>query len=911
MFGEMIKLILILIIQIYRGVSGAGFYLLDGNQQETTAGYGLLMYNRGTVCDDAFNDITADWICRMMGFVSLISWSNGRKYSWQENYSIKLDDVVCTGNVLPKCTYLTSDNCGHSEDVWLHCNTREQLGNENYFYQLDNDGDVTQSGNGLLMYKGGTVCDDGFTDTAAKWICQLMGFETFVGWDHGRRTSFQDSLPIKLDNLACSSGAFSDILPHCSCDSDTSEDFHNEDVWIWCSSPLVSECPAGHRFINGKCEKCPPSTYYPTPNGRSSCLPCPANSTSTAGSFHCTCEGGYYINAGLDKCHQCPPNTVSREGSSSLNHCVPCPIGSDPVGDGKGCSCRAGHGWFWTSSVEGTCSPCPVNFYKHKMKGVCQKCPVGATSSFLSEECMCSVGLSWDGEKCVNCQTKDSESGVCGCKAGTFWKDYTRSCFPCPANSNSTAGSIHCTCEGGYYLNAGFDKCLQCPPNTVSRQGSRSLNQCVYCPIGSDPVDNGKSCSCRAGHGWIWTSSVEGTCSPCPVNFFKHKMKGVCQKCPAGATSSFLSEDCLCPLGLSWDGEKCVNCQTEDSVSGVCGCKAGTFWNGYTRSCLPCPANSNSTAGSTHCSCEGGHYLSARYDTCLQCPPNTVSRQGSRTLDQCVSCPIGSVPVDNGKVCSCRTGHGWFWTSSVEGTCSPCPVNFYKHKMKGVCQKCPAGATSSFLSEECMCSVGLSWDGDECVNCQTEDSVSGVCGCKAGTFWNSSTSKCVRCPESHYSGDHSQSCIKCPTYTVASASSAKCESCPAGHYWEEFSCNKCPEQHIAKKNTCFKCPEGTFLSEDKTTCKTTTSIDFLLITNLAISIILLLLMLALFIRKKLKFSTNIRADPNLVYRNDQAALDISDYPCAENIRDGPPQGLDTQEAIYDNLELERRGQRMR
>ena len=49
-------------------------------------------------------------------------------------------------------------------------------------------GQEVTSGNvqGLLMFKDGTVCDDGFNDRSATLICQEMGFEGAVSWLGGR-----------------------------------------------------------------------------------------------------------------------------------------------------------------------------------------------------------------------------------------------------------------------------------------------------------------------------------------------------------------------------------------------------------------------------------------------------------------------------------------------------------------------------------------------------------------------------------------------------------------------------------------------------------------------------------------------------------------------------------------------------
>ena len=46
-----------------------GFTLLDINQNPANAGTeGLLLYNGGTVCDDAFTDYSADVACKELGF---------------------------------------------------------------------------------------------------------------------------------------------------------------------------------------------------------------------------------------------------------------------------------------------------------------------------------------------------------------------------------------------------------------------------------------------------------------------------------------------------------------------------------------------------------------------------------------------------------------------------------------------------------------------------------------------------------------------------------------------------------------------------------------------------------------------------------------------------------------------------
>ena len=87
----------------------------DANQE------GLLLYYGNTVCDDAFNDDSADAICREMGYPGATSWRYGEFLSIQSVLAVGLDNVVCTSDSWESCSYITDHNCGHDEDVHLTC----------------------------------------------------------------------------------------------------------------------------------------------------------------------------------------------------------------------------------------------------------------------------------------------------------------------------------------------------------------------------------------------------------------------------------------------------------------------------------------------------------------------------------------------------------------------------------------------------------------------------------------------------------------------------------------------------------------------------------------------------------------------------------------------------------------------
>ena len=103
-----------------------GFELVDndGNTIEDANGIRrLLTYHGGTVCDDGFGDVEADVICQEMGYNRSSGWTSGSFYEVQSSLNITLDNVDCDGGSWSSCDYLTTHNCGHSEDVFLTCVT--------------------------------------------------------------------------------------------------------------------------------------------------------------------------------------------------------------------------------------------------------------------------------------------------------------------------------------------------------------------------------------------------------------------------------------------------------------------------------------------------------------------------------------------------------------------------------------------------------------------------------------------------------------------------------------------------------------------------------------------------------------------------------------------------------------------
>ena len=98
---------------------------------------------------------------------------------------------------------------------------------------MDSEGNnITEEGQlGLLLYRGGTVCDDSFNYTAADAICKQMNFTHALEWNSEASFDIQSNYDIKLDDVECSS----DELKNCRY-SEIHDCEHSEDVFLSCGT---------------------------------------------------------------------------------------------------------------------------------------------------------------------------------------------------------------------------------------------------------------------------------------------------------------------------------------------------------------------------------------------------------------------------------------------------------------------------------------------------------------------------------------------------------------------------------------------------------------------------------------------------------------------------------------------------
>ncbi|XP_029608708.1 neurotrypsin-like [Salmo trutta] len=185
----------------------------------------------GTICDDQWDDIDAEVVCRQLGLGGV-----PKAWTWahfgQGSGPIFLDRLQCTGNELSleECPHNNwqQHNCDHMEDAGVSCNPYT-------------DGVVRLVGSDspwegrLEVYHSGdwgTVCDDNWTEHHAQVVCRQLGFR-------GRAEVASDGLYgegtglILLDEVQCK-GSEGTLLACGHAEWGRHDCSHSEDVGVRC-----------------------------------------------------------------------------------------------------------------------------------------------------------------------------------------------------------------------------------------------------------------------------------------------------------------------------------------------------------------------------------------------------------------------------------------------------------------------------------------------------------------------------------------------------------------------------------------------------------------------------------------------------------------------------------------------------
>ncbi|XP_063675866.1 scavenger receptor cysteine-rich type 1 protein M130-like [Bolinopsis microptera] len=208
------------------------FQLVDSSGNFITGQQnGLLLYNGGTLCDSSFNITAAHAVCKLMGFKNALSWKSGKIWRTQERYKVFSHSLVCSLRDWSSCTFRNDGKActDHAKDVFLTCS-----GNRSPFTLVNSAGSqVSGLQQFLLLYNGGTVCGDQFSDNSADAICRDMGYYGAKRW-RMEETNWSSGNPkvdyhIALDDVNCTEGDWK------ACSYTTSHDCeHGKVIYLSC-----------------------------------------------------------------------------------------------------------------------------------------------------------------------------------------------------------------------------------------------------------------------------------------------------------------------------------------------------------------------------------------------------------------------------------------------------------------------------------------------------------------------------------------------------------------------------------------------------------------------------------------------------------------------------------------------------
>ena len=576
-------------------------------------------------------------------------------------------------------------------------------------------------------------------------------------------------------------------------------------------------CIAGFTGANGSCTQCLPGTFKDGP-GPEACSLCPASTYSVR-----------FAAVNFSVCKQCPSETESAPGSSSINSCT----------------CLAGYEMNGTLSEDGSCRPCLAGKFKTGGNGTCKHCPLNSWSDAGStniSQCKCALGYhGLDGSTCLACaagkyKPTNGSSACQDCGQGKYMNSSIlgavaeSSCAPCSNNSYSPGGSNSsalCVCRAGY-TGDGISSCTPCEPSTFkssagssacspckddsnSPPGSTDANQCV-CNVGYTDHSSVSCLTCPAGTYKESTGSMP--CTECESGKYGVTLgankSSACFTCPGNSTSNPASSsvfECICVAGhFGPDGGQCA------------ACGLGTY------------KSLNGSRPCTLCS-EGkfGSILGAlSQESCQSCSPFTTSPAGSSGKEQC-SCIVGFTLTSSG--CT-MCAPGTYKNVPGDQACDSCPQSKYGGQEGAVaasqCSSCPAFSQSpagSAAAKDCLCAPGYTfalegcsvcprgsykdWTGNE--NCRL---------CNAGTYsvliGATRNDTCTPCPQFTTSAPGSSGsweCLCLPGYT---RQNFRCVACGPGKYKERLGNAECSDCEIGKfssvsaqtsEDACTECPQ--------------------------------------------------------------------------------------------------------
>ena len=547
------------------------------------------------------------------------------------------------------------------------------------------------------------------------------------------------------------------------------------------------------------CIPCPAGTYKNT-LGSTQCSSCPANKSSpvmSTSTQDCTCSPGlgiFYLDetskehvvkctvcaqgkfksiSGDIPCSNCPANTISPRGSTTITSCV----------------CNAGF-----SGASGACLSCTAGTYKTLPgNGACTNCN--------------------DEEPFIDATRQIQRAQTCQqCAPGTYQNMSSPGalCVNCPVNSTSPVGSqsiTNCACKDGFI--GDVNNCKQCRTGTYKNTNPPCIdNPGIVRTIEWSKTDwmcvmpdtwqnrEGYSTSFVSLSSFGCNSLCNECCAACRAHgLCTQPLAPACTSCPANSIPDL--NTCVCNAGFAGpNGWNCTACATgKYSTAGkqFCSCNPGLYGPDG-GNCNTCEPGKFSIGAQTVCTlCEVGKYSTTGTTTCSNCPTNSYSSTTGATINEC----------------ECNPGF-----SGTGGTCVPCTAGKYKDTLGSTCSTCPDQSTSptgSLAQIDCVCNAGHTCS--DVASFQTNGYY-----CK---YFEKHPGQCL---------DYAacSSCCSCSLFCAEMGHSLRpfgCESCPVGYNKTSVGpapCSLCPRGETSTDG--LKCVNATVITTKPTLTTSTTQV---------------------------------------------------------------------------------------
>ncbi|XP_066294756.1 IgGFc-binding protein-like [Branchiostoma lanceolatum] len=545
----------------------------------------------------------------------------------------------------------------------------------------------------------------------------------------------------------------------------------------------VCSCDTGYT-LNADGHSCDDVDECNTNNGG-----CAQTCTNTVGSYYCTCGDGYTLNVNGHSCddvNECDTNNGNCE-----QNCM------NTVGSYY-CTCDAGY----TLNVDGhSCDD--VDECLTNNGGCGQTC----TNTVGSYDCSCGDGytLNDDGQSCDDVNECDTDNGGC---------DHT---------CTNTVGSYYCTCDAGYTLNVDGHACDDVDECLTNNGG---------CGQTCTNTEGSYDCSCSNGY----TLNVDG--QSCDDDNECLTDNGGCDDTCTNTMGSYM---CSCDNGyvLNDDGHSCDDVDECNMYNGGCGqtctntmgsydcsCDTGYTLNADGHSCDDvdecltdnggCDDTCANTVGSYDCSCDDGYSLNDDGHSCDDVDECATNNGGcehtcSNTMGSYdCSCDTGYTLNDDGHSCDdvdeCDTDNGGcdHTCSNTDGSydCS-CDAGYSLNADGHACDDvdecntdnggCEHTCSNTMGGYDCSCDTGytLNDDGHSCDDvdeCGTDNGGCGQTCTNTPGSYDCSCSTGYTLNDDGHSCDDTNGCVPDPcvgmafcTDNAAPMTGASC-TCPAGYH---------------------------------------------------------------------------------------------------------------------------------